>query len=214
MIKPIAIVTVLSVSGATPPARDGGAQTPAASTRARTMVADAGVAPIDAGTTAAEPSPDYKALAEQMKAQAKQLDELKGQLQSERDRTSRLEDRLRQVDGMTDQLGELIQQVQGMRGDMQAQTAAKNDAEARTQQHLADSRAAIDGLLSAQNTLAYGSNAIGGQLDRAQQALTDPKAQADLQAARVSLANNDLQAARLYLYQAVLDSQSTLINPK
>jgi chromosome segregation ATPase len=211
MIKPLAMVTVLYVSGAAPIARDAGTPAP----RAKTAALDAGTAFVDAGTRSeAEPGPDYKALAEQMKAQAQQLDELKKQLQAERDRTSRLEDRLHTVDGMTDQLGELISQVQGMRTDLQSQATARNDADARTQQHLADTRSAIEGLISAESSLAYGSSAIGAQLDRAQQVMTDPRAAAALQAARVSVANNDLQAARLYLYQAILDSQSTLINPK
>ncbi len=168
-------------------------------------VADAGVAAADAG----ERRGDKATLDVAAKAAAQQaeLDQMREQVTALRERTAVLEDRLARVDGVTTQLGQLIRQVEGLRADVADAASSREDERHQAQQHAADVHDAINGLMWAESQLSTGTTDIGSQLDRAQGVLTTPQAAFDLQSARAALANKDLLNARLYLYQAIVDSQ-------
>ncbi len=147
------------------------------------------------------------AAAAQAAAQAVELVQLREQVQALRERTAVLEDRVARVDGVTNQLGQLIRQVEALRSDVSDAASARENSEHRAQQHAADVRDAINGLLWAESQLAAGTPDVGSQLDRAQTVLTTPQASYDLASARTALANHDLAGARLWLYQAIVDGQ-------
>jgi len=147
------------------------------------------------------------AAAAQAAAQAVELAQLREQVQALRERTAVLEDRVARVDGVTNQLGQLIRQVEALRTDVSEAATARESNEHRAQQHAADVRDAINGLMWAESQLATGSSEVGSQIDRAQSVLTSAQATYDLGAARAALANHDLAGARLWLYQAIVDAQ-------
>ncbi|GAC1336684.1 MAG: hypothetical protein NVSMB23_02170 [Myxococcales bacterium] len=134
------------------------------------------------------------------------VEKLEQQVAELRNHTASLEAQLARSQAQASQLQLLNDQIAELRGQLAAEAQRKAQAEEAQLAQRQQVQQAVSGLLSAQQVLAGGSADVDAALTQAEATLSGD-AQRDVAAARQSLRNRDLSAARFHLGAAVAHAQ-------
>ncbi|MBS2029333.1 MAG: hypothetical protein JST54_15635 [Deltaproteobacteria bacterium] len=139
----------------------------------------------------------------QVKSQQDQIQQLQQQLDAQNQTNAQLNEANDQLSQANGQLGQVVDQMQGL-NDQVAQGQANVEAREAARSQSAEQLARVmDNLRTAEYVLSFGStDGVDQALGDASQFLTGQAAD-EVYAAQVSLANDDLFAARGYIVQAI-----------